>query len=85
MERENFNVFSVKNTLVRWDPTVNPDVLCCQVTQFVVKCLSLVADHRYRKTSDISRTLAGTKIIDQSDVVGALPVGAAPTTSSFST
>ena len=40
---------------------------------------------RYRKPSNISRTLAGTKIIDQSDVVGASPVGAAPTTSLFST
>ena len=38
-----------------------------------------------RKTSNISRTLVGTKIVDQSDVVGASPVGAAPTTSSFST
>ena len=39
----------------------------------------------YRKTSDISRTLVGDKIVDNSDVVGASPVGAAPTTSSFST
>ena len=39
----------------------------------------------YRKTSNISRTLVGDKIVDNSDVVGALPVGAAPTTSSFST
>ena len=39
----------------------------------------------YRKTSDISRTLVGNKIVDNSDVVGASPVGAAPTTSSFST
>ena len=39
----------------------------------------------YRKTSNISRTLVGNKIIDNSDVVGASPVGAAPTTSSFST
>ena len=39
----------------------------------------------YRKTSNISRTLMGNKIVDQSDVVGAAPVGAAPTTSSFST
>ena len=38
----------------------------------------------YHKTSDISHTLAGNKIVDNSDVVGALPVGAA-TTSSFST
>ena len=39
----------------------------------------------YRKTSNISRTSVGNKIIDHSDVVGASPVGAAPTTSSFST
>ena len=30
-------------------------------------------------------TLVGNKIVDRSDVVGASPVGAAPTTSSFST
>ena len=36
------------------------------------------------KTSNISRTLVGSKIVDNSDVVGASPVGAAPTTSSFS-
>ena len=39
----------------------------------------------YRKTLNISRTLVGNKIVDNSDVVGASPVGAAPTTSSFST
>ena len=39
----------------------------------------------YRKTSNISHTLTGNKIVDNSDVVGASPVGAAPTTSSFST
>ena len=39
----------------------------------------------YRKTSNISRTLVGNKIVDNSDVVGASPIGAAPTTSSFST
>ena len=37
----------------------------------------------YRKTSNISRTLVGNKIVDNSDVVAALPVCAAPTTSSF--
>ena len=37
----------------------------------------------YRKTSNIRRTLVGNKIVDHSDVVGASPVGAAPTTSSF--
>ena len=39
----------------------------------------------YHQTSDIGHTLVGIKIADHSDVVGALPVGAAPTTSSFST
>ena len=40
---------------------------------------------RYRQVCDIRRTLVGNKIVDHSDVVGASPVGAAPTTSSFST
>ena len=39
----------------------------------------------YRKTSNISRTLVGNKNFDNSDEVGASSVGAAPTTSSFST
>ena len=39
----------------------------------------------YRKTSNIRCTLVGYKIVDHSDVVWAWPVGAAPTTSSFST
>ena len=38
----------------------------------------------YRQVSNIRRTLVGNKIVDYSDVVGASPVGAAPTTSSFS-
>ena len=39
----------------------------------------------YRKICNIRRTLVGNKIVDHSDVVGASPVGAAPTTSSLST
>ena len=39
----------------------------------------------YCRTSNISRTSVGNKIVDHSHVVGASPVGAAPTTSSFST
>ena len=39
----------------------------------------------YRQVSNIKRTLVGNNIVDHSDVVGASPVGAAPTTSSFST
>ena len=41
--------------------------------------------HIYRETSNMSRTLVDNKIVDHSDVVGASPVGAAPTTSSLST
>ena len=42
--------------------------------------------NEYRQISNIRCTLAGNKIVDHSDVVGASsPVGAAPTTSSFST
>ena len=37
------------------------------------------------KTSDINCTLVGNKTDDHSDVVGASPVGVAPTTSSFLT
>ena len=39
----------------------------------------------YRQVSNIRHTLVGNQIVDHSDVVGASPVGAAPTTSSFST
>ena len=39
----------------------------------------------YHQTSNIKGTLESNKIVDHSDVVGALPAGTAPTTSSFST
>ena len=41
--------------------------------------------HMYCQTSNISNTLVGNKIVDHSDIVGASPVGAAPTSSSFLT
>ena len=44
-----------------------------------------VIKHDYRQTPDIIRTLADNKTVDHSDVVGASPLGAAPTTASFST
>ena len=43
------------------------------------------ADPDYRHTSNIAGTLVGSENAGHSDVVGASPVGAAPTTSSFST
>ena len=45
----------------------------------------MCASVTYRKVSNIRRTLVWNEIADDSDVVGASPVGAAPTTSSFST
>ena len=45
----------------------------------------LLPNQWYRQVSNIRRILAGNKIFDHSDVVGAAPDGAAPTTSSFST
>ena len=42
-------------------------------------------ESNYHKTSNIRHTLARNEIVDHSDAVGASPVGAAPTTSSFST
>ena len=38
---------------------------------------------KYRQISNIRRTFVGNQVVDHSDVVGASPVGAAPTTSSF--
>ena len=46
--------------------------------------MTLYTQLAYNKTSNIRRTLVGYKIVDHLDVVGASPVGAAPTTSSFS-
>ena len=40
---------------------------------------------KYRKTSNISCTLVGNTIVDNSGVVGATPAVAVPTASSFST
>ena len=48
-------------------------------------CLIVVCQFYLSKISNIRRTLVGNKIVDHSNVVGASPVGDAPTTSSFST
>ena len=41
--------------------------------------------NEYRQTSNISNSLVGNEIVGDSDVVATSPVGAAPTTSPFST
>ena len=50
-----------------------------------MSCIHMTHIYIYRKVSNIRRTLVGNKNVDHSDVVGASPVGAAPTTSSIST
>ena len=44
-----------------------------------------MTEFSYRKTYNIMHTFVDNKIVDYPDVFGASPVGAAPTTSSFST
>ena len=62
---------------------------CLEMTIHMIDRLKLVAvldkGSTYRQVSNIRCTLVDNKIVDHSDVVGASPVGAAPTTSSFST
>ena len=47
--------------------------------------VALLLLNMYCQTSDIRGTLVGNEIVDHLDVVGALPVGTAQTTSSFLT
>ena len=61
------------------------EIIITDNAYMICQMLSAWKTYIYRKTSNISRTLVGNKIVDNSDVVGASPVGAAPTTSSFST
>ena len=51
----------------------------------ILSLSTLLLYPRYHQVSNIRRTLVSNKIVDHSDIVGASPVGAAPTTSSFST
>ena len=50
----------------------------------VISPTSVPRTYTYCQASDISCTLVGNKIVDHSDVVGAPPVDAVPTTYSFS-
>ena len=45
---------------------------------------AVTGGYSYIQSSNIKRTLVGYKIVDHPDVDAASPVGAAPTTSSFS-
>ena len=63
-----------------------PQLWCCKPSlNYLAKALTHIIIFIYLQTSNINRTLVGNKIVDHSDVVGASPGCAAPTTSSFST
>ena len=83
MERSNQIALFVKMLCVEHKTTVTP--LAMEFLHSCTKPAICYGTKLYRKTSNISRTFVGDKIVDNSDVVGASPVGAAPTTSSFST
>ena len=61
----------------------------CTTLYFEIMCFLQMCSYHpiwtYHQTSNIRCTLVGNKIVDHSDVVGASPVGAAPTTSSLMT
>ena len=57
--------------------------VCCYVLYVIAHMIQQW--RKYLKVSNLSLTLAGIEMIDHSDVVGASPVGATPTTYSFST
>ena len=60
-----------------------PDIVI--LASYLMDHSNLIINISYSHISNISGTLVGNNIVDHSDVVGASPVGAAPTTSSFST
>ena len=76
-----FKSSSIKNAL----RSANKVQGIIQGSLFMVHTVGNTHKHFYRKTSNISHTSVGDEIVDNSDAVGALPVGAAPTTYSFST
>ena len=59
----------------------------CSISRRIQKRGQLIMTRvtNYRQTSNISRTLISNIIVDNSDVVGASPVGPDPTTTLLST
>ena len=64
---------------------IDPHCISTQIYNGGMDIFIYVFIYAYRQISNIRRTFLGNSIVDHSDVVGASPVGAAPTTSSFST
>ena len=63
---------------------MNKDMKCHYIAQYEIKNITEY-NGSATSTYNISRTLVGNKIVDNSDVVGESPVSAAPSISSFST
>ena len=82
LEWRQLNTFTLDWCLIKFDMKVFV-ILALFISLSLAHVAVIIKENR--KTSNISRTIAGNKIVDHSDVVGASPVGAAPTTSSFST
>ena len=76
-----FSVQEVKNRAI-WLSSTTP---FCVLFVLTARAAPSRPPQTYRQVSNIRRTLVGNEIVDHSGVVGASPVGAAPTTSSFST
>ena len=77
----------ISNNPIPESETLTIVIICsqsCTLTHWLQGDMAVILKV-YRQVSNISRTLVGNEIVDHSDVVGASPVGAAPTTSSFST
>ena len=84
--RTKLNFGRILNSNGKVNRTMGPSIILIHGKKYQ-QCLIITAEHNvhYRKVSNIRCTLVGNNTVDHSDVVGASPVGAAPTTSSFST
>ena len=74
-----------RNNILLWWQLHVPHSQCLSLEDWAPVSLLWLTKPIYHQISNISHTLVGNKIVYHSDVVGASPVGAAPTTSSFST
>ena len=66
--------------MIAWNMNQTVHQMLDHFTQLALGDIYILPPNLYYK-----RILLGNKLVDHSDVVGASPVGAAPTTSSFST
>ena len=84
MESSCLFVACLDNQLTLVNHQLKVNVIDMALMQYVLDFIFRLI-HDYCQTSNIRGTFEYNKIVDHSDVVGPLPLGAAPTTSSFST